>query len=396
MNPMKVDLEAEYSRKRNEDLLAIVHSQFFRPDAQKLARELLLNRGISEDTINQWRDPDTEFIAPFWSSGMSDLKLRRMLKRHRRLNRISFYLIIIIFVILGLSSDLSLSEKSSGWQILLNFIGAFSGFAIRLLWLRLILLSLLWRAPLRILLFRPFTFPESRKRIRCFTKHYLRYLGHTYTISDTEVKPKRAFLESLQFLLPFLLALDLFPGLSEIISSATDPVKVLYNTGVVFLILTLLTGWLFPLFLPFFNVHSDEDISRLKDFISRRRARNIAWVLSWDKLFKISCTPETWKHTVQHLINSAQLIVVDLSNIGEGLKWELDELRFYGATDKVVFVAHSDSFDSALSFLKSYELSELSGGLFVYGNDGVATRHKELNDKLISIAVRSSTDNRSL
>jgi hypothetical protein len=314
------------------------------------------------------------------------------------LHKISFYLTIIIFIILGLGLYFSLAENSLSWQTLLHIIRLIGGSAIEILFLRLILLSLLWRAPLRILLFRPFTFPESRKRTRVFSKRYLRYLGHTFTISDTEIKPKWAFLEGLQVLLPFLLALCLFPALSlsEIISSATDPVKVLYNIGVVFLILTLLTGWLFPLFRPFFNVYSDEDISRLKDFISRRRARNIAWVLSWDKLFKISCTSETWKHTVQHLINSVQLIVVDLSNIGEGLKWELDELRFYGATDKVVFVAHSGSFDSALSFLKSYELPELSRGLFVYGDDGVATRHKELNDKLISIAVRFSTENRSL
>ena len=81
---MKLDLKLTYNRMSDDDLLAIVHSQAdFRPGAQDLARAILLKRGISEDAISEWRDPATELAAIPWSSGMSDLKLRRMLKRRR-------------------------------------------------------------------------------------------------------------------------------------------------------------------------------------------------------------------------------------------------------------------------------------------------------------------------
>ena len=134
----------------------------------------------------------------------------------------------------------------------------------------------------------------------------------------------------------------------------------------------------------------DEDISRLKDFMGRRAARNISWGLSWDKLFKITCTQETWKHTIQHLVNSSQLIVVDLSHIGEGLKWELNEVEFYGSIDKLVFIAHEDSLSVAKSFLESSNLYKSRQNIFVYGDSGLAIKHQELSSILASVAIRSS------
>ncbi|HXU35713.1 MAG TPA: hypothetical protein VN937_05075 [Blastocatellia bacterium] len=397
---MKIDLEYEYNHKDDDELLAIVHSQFFRPDAQVLARELLHERGISEDAISQWRDPLAEFTVTPWSGSPSDFELKERFKRHRRLNRISIYLVIIVSVTLGLLSALSSYGKSSSWPTLSRFTITFSQLAIILLGFRLYLWSRFWRRPLRILLFRPFAFPKSQKRIKHFTKHYLRYLGHTYTISDNVVKPRWAFLESYQFLLPILwvhryTVYVLLPILliNRFQVSFLETSFIATVAIAIFLFLLSLTGWTYPLCRHFFQVRWDEDILRLKEFIGNRQARNIAWVLSWDKLFKISCTPETWKHTVQHFINSAQLIVVDLSNTGEGLEWELGELCFYGAINKAVFIAHCDSRDYALAVLKTHGLSESARRLFVYGDDGMAKNHEELCETIVSVVDRTATAN---
>ena len=121
----------------------------------------------------------------------------------------------------------------------------------------------------------------------------------------------------------------------------------------------------------------------------------MAWVFSWDKLFKVSCAPETWRHTVQHLINSTQLIVVDLSHVSEGLKWELDEVQFYGATDKLVFVSYEESFNEARSFIESYGISECHKKIFMYGNNGFAARHEELSAMLASVASTRAAANNS-
>ena len=81
---------------------------------------------------------------------------------------------------------------------------------------------------------------------------------------------------------------------------------------------------------------------------------NVIWhgLFSPRKLFRVSCTLETWRRTVQHLINSTQLIIVDLSYTNEGLKWELNEIMFYGATNKVIFVAYEDRLGQSDHFWK--------------------------------------------
>jgi hypothetical protein len=284
------DLESIYRRITNNNvLLAVVHSQSYRSDAQELARKLLLERGLSEDAINQWRDPNAEVADPPWSRG--------------------------------------------------------------------------GRTPLRILFLRPFDFPRSRKPTRRFVKHYLRHLGHTYTLSDTEIKPRRELPDILKFLLVVL-------GQS---------------------------GWL-VFFHPrsSFNVSYDEDIPRLMRFVSRKVSRNIVGIFTRDNLFRVSCAPETWKHAVQYLINSLDLIVIDLSNAGKGLEWELEELRFYGAMGKVVFVARYERITLAQLFLESCGLSEPNRELFDYGENGLSTRHEELVAALAAAASWSTTSHETL
>lgn len=353
---MPTDLESKYMRMDDEDLLAIIHSQDFRPDARELAKALLIRRQTPVETIDQWRDPTAKFADPPWAGGRSASQMRQMFKRRRLLDR------LIIWSPLGLGAYSLLRSPD-----LLFFISFFISFWWYYLWYLTVLRPLLycifyWRYPLQILLLRPFAFSHSRKLTRRFARNYLRYLGHTYTLSDSEVKPRLAFLETLQFFLPFIVSV-----------------------------------WMYWIFRPYFKVNSDNDVRRLKEFISRRFARNMAWVLSWDKLFKISCTAHTWKRTVQHLINGAQLIVVDLSDGGEGLKWELNEVQFYRAAGKVVFVCHEDRLDTARMFLGSHGL--LVGSeevVFAYDNKGVAHRREELIVKLASVAASSAAVNNSL
>lgn len=285
MKSVKSELESRYRLMVDGELLAIVHSQSYRPDAQELAKGLLLERGLSEEAISQWRDPNAELANLSWSRN--------------------------------------------------------------------------GRTPLRILLLRPFDFPGSRKPIRGFVKYYLRHLGHIYTLSDTEVKPRR----DLPDIIKFPLALLVF-------------------------------GWV-VFFHPrsSFRVRYDEDIPRLMRFISRTVTRNIVGIFTQGNLFQVSCTPETWKHTVQYLINGADLVVIDVSNDGEGLRWELEELQFYVSMGKVVFVARYDRIGLARPFLESCELSEHDRKLFVYGANGLATSHEELNAALASASAWSATSN---
>lgn len=398
MRPMLSDLKSTYSRMVDEDLLVIVHSQMsFRPGAQDLAKEILLQRGISANDINKWRHPDAGFPIRSWSRGKSNLQLRRMFKRRRRLDKITFYLLMIINLpLLGISLYIALFNSLASWQIRLEALFSFFNIFVVLLWFRILLQNLSLRAPLRILLLRPFMFPDSRSRIRRFAKHYLRYLGHTYTVSDTEVKQRWALLESLQSLLPILLLISVGRSiLSNIVPDTHDSIVFVIDVIEILMIDILLTGWVYLLFRSSFDIRCDAEVSRFKDFMSRKRARNIAWALSWDKLFKVTCTAQTWKYTVQQLINSSQLIIVDLSRVGENMIWELGELQFYNAVGKVVAIAHEKSAYRARSFLTSGGLVGFNGEVFVYKDSGLAASHEQLMARLTTVATSSLATNRS-
>lgn len=394
---MLSDLRLTYSYMADEDLLAIVHSHMsFQPGAQDLARVILLQRGLSAKTINEWRHPDAEFLIRSWLSGKSVVQLRQMLKRRRRLDKITFYLLMIVnVVLLGIFLYLTLFNNLANWKIRREILLGFCRGIVFFLWLRIIIQSLSFRTPMRILFLRPFMFSDSRRRTRRFAKHYLRYWGHTYTMSDTEIKQRWAIFESLQTLTPILLAIligrELF---SDVIPKTHEGGKFVFDILGLLLFDLISTGWLYLFFRPSFNIRCDADVSRFKDFMGRKRARNIAWALSWDKLFKITCTPQTWKYTVQQLINSSQLVIVDLSRVGENMMWELEELRFYNAINKVVFMAHEESAHSARTYLASSGPDGFNGELFVYKENGLVARHEQLIDMLTSIAAFSLTAKR--
>jgi hypothetical protein len=270
---MKSDLELRYRNMSDDDLLAVIHSPSFRSEAQALARELLLDRGLSESAMGQWRDPNAAFAEPLY---LDD-------------------------------------------------------------------------TPLRILFLRPFGLRDSGDLARSFVRRYLNCIGHTYTLSDTEIKPWQELPHIFKFLLLVIGA----------------PWLILWHPR------------------SSFNVQYHEDIPRFLDYMSRRVARMIVWMLP-DKIFKVTCTQETWKRVVQYLINRVNLVVVDLSHSGEGLKWELEELLFYNAIDKTVFVARESSINFASLFLKSCGLSIQERRLFAYMDDGLATRHEDLKAALAS------------
>lgn len=289
MEVSESQLQSRYERIRDNNVLnAIAHSHSYRPVARQLARKLLLERGLSEEAISQWRDPRAKLFKRSLASG--------------------------------------------------------------------------GHTPSRILLLRPFDFHQSRRPTRCFIQRYLSHLGHTYTLSDTEIKPRREVPELISFICAALLL--------------------------------MLTGQFVRFSIPrfAFNVFFDEDIRRLLDFVSKKK---IALRFSSVKLCHVICTSEAWLHTVQYLINSMDLIVFDLSRVGDGLKQELVELGFYNAMNKVVFVARDNTISSAQPFFDTYGLSKPNKELFAYGNDGSVTRHEEIKAALAS-AVRSSVKSNKL
>src|SRR6185369_7102133 len=193
---MPTNLESSFMRKDDDELLAIAHSEDYRPEAQRLAKAVLLRRRSPPGKVEEWRDPTAEFTAKPWAYGKSASALRQMSKRRRFVTRLIFWLFITLssFGIYKARRTLDLGGAFFliFWCLPLWY----------LCFIRPLLHSILfWRTPLQILLLRPVEFPKSQQRTRRFAREYLRYLGHTYTLSDPEVKPRPLFLESVQVVL---------------------------------------------------------------------------------------------------------------------------------------------------------------------------------------------------
>lgn len=348
---MKSDLELLYNKKSDDELILIVNSPLsYRAEALETAQRLLAERGVSEDTINAWRDPSAEFVVSAWHRNLTESALKRKFILRRLLYIVPLWLFLAYWTVMVLN------DRNFSFAVVfiipINYLC--------LAFFRSLFFGIFFGAPLRILLLRPFMFSQNRKQLRYFGKNYLRYLGHTYTIADSEIKSRRSFFEVFSYF-------------------SITPMLILFARYVK----------------PNFNVRYYEDIPKLKVFLSRRIARNIAWALSWDKLFKISCTAESWKFTVQNLINSAQVVIIDLSNIGEGLKWETEELSFYNSLGKLLIITHKDRLARAQDFVKLSVLSGYNNEIFAYDDKGILINPENFTLALASAANWSFTADQS-
>jgi hypothetical protein len=208
-----------------------------------------------------------------------------------------------------------------------------------------------WRDPDRILLLRPFGQRRVSRALKRLNRRSLGYRGFTFTLSDKHLKNS------------FVVYL-----LAHIPMDLGSVAAVLYRP-------------LFRRMHRFVLIRKPSDLAILRLRLrSRWRLTKLwqSWLGSTDRIIKFRSTDSLWKDCIGILLDSCQVIVVDLSHAGSGTVWELQELVRRGYLDKCVFLVQNGDERAAGTLLAANGVRGESGP----GEGPIVHRYSQSNGRL--------------
>lgn len=153
---------------------------------------------------------------------------------------------------------------------------------------------LAWRTPARILVLRRFGRRDLSRSLRRVIGRDVAGFGHVYTLGDPHIRV-RWFVR--------------FP---------------------------LLVGQVAFLTFRHRRVRSAYGVRRLLHYTHRTTRRNLNWYMSQRKIWPLRCSDEVWRQCVEALASDADVILIDVSDISDHLRWELALCRDRELLDRVV------------------------------------------------------------
>ncbi|HEX2872904.1 MAG TPA: hypothetical protein VHP33_16695 [Polyangiaceae bacterium] len=156
--------------------------------------------------------------------------------------------------------------------------------------------AMLWKHPRRIVLLRPFQRPASSRALLDLASNVFAHYGHTYTLSDTNIR------------LPW------------------------------FVRMPVLLGQLRTMLLSLPVVDSTQALQRFEFQLTRRVSRNIGWLLSPHHVFAVRSNADYWTASVDCLLNGADLVVLDLTDLKAGVVAEFDRCLQLGLGERMLLV----------------------------------------------------------
>jgi hypothetical protein len=174
-------------------------------------------------------------------------------------------------------------------------------------------IRLFWPNPDRILLLRPFGQGPVSRAMKRFNRKHLAWHGFTFTLADKYLKHS---------LTAYALA------------------HVPLDLGS---LVTMLYRPLFRRMHRFVFVTKPRDLA-LVQFRLRSRWRLGAFWQSWlglsDRINKFRSRNELWQDCISVLLDECQVIIVDLSHVGAGTTWEVEQIFQRGYQYKALFLLH--------------------------------------------------------
>lgn len=164
-----------------------------------------------------------------------------------------------------------------------------------------LLIAITWRNPPRFLLLRPFNRKRYTGVLRSIVRAEVAPFGHTYSLADAHLKT------------PWYVKFPAFLGQFALFSFRFPTIREPLNLDV------------------------------LRHVIRRRVSRNLNWCVSFGKIFPISCLDVGWKGCVSGLLGDVDVILLELSELREGLIWELRACRRLGVANRMIAMVHAES-----------------------------------------------------
>ena len=327
----------------------IWHSTDYTTTAREHAHDILLARGFSEESIAAWRDDRLLHVVPLSTGGRTERQILRAEHGRLWLYRSTVTLLVASLLLFALGEslqDLASTEDALVTATVVSLLGAV--LATNALCLHLIIHGLLWLRPARILVLRPFHSPAT-SGLRALVKRHVRCFGHIYTLHDELFRPSGG---------------------------------------------TWWMHWSQVLVAFRHTVRNEYDVIALQQAVGKRFLRNLNWAVSLERVFAVVTSDEWWQRTVQALIHSSDVIIVDLSERRGALEWELNELSQYKLRHRSIVIAasHGNTLSSAgTTFLESDGGHDIT--VFYYdGISGVMPNVEDFRDAIAACIARGSLE----
>ncbi|WP_156945360.1 hypothetical protein [Hyphomonas johnsonii] len=168
---------------------------------------------------------------------------------------------------------------------------------------------------------RPFDDRKLSVPLKRFLRKYLGFRAHTYTLADKGIKANTAM------------------SIGSVLSPFVGIISVLLGGALAAgaLFLAMVSPWIrqslrvLKLGAPSAFVHVDKQLEKSV-------VRSAQQTFSGGTPFNIKCPHNGWRPCVQYLAHKSDVIVIDLSNIGPSVGWELGYIKARDLLGKCVFV----------------------------------------------------------
>lgn len=303
----------------------------------------LQRRGHSLDAVANWVAPPHQFSVPAPAGRVDDGGVLRFFMGLFRLALMVLAPIIVILVAFAFGSNLMRQiepERASFFtdrrdeQVVYLLVAT-------LLYVALVVIGALIasRRPARVVLLRPFGERSMTRALKKVVKRQFDGLEPVITLSDRHYKPN-----------PLLWLGLLFSGV----------------TGLGHLLLA-------PFFRPSYRIASVKNSSSFLRFA--RRISGTFWphvrtLLSRGQALNVRSSDHWWRRCVDLLLNSCNLIVMDVSKVSTGSTWEIHQIARRSLAPRTVFIVQEEYLAESRRILDELVSAGPSPTLHVFARDG--------------------------
>ena len=211
---------------------------------------------------------------------------------------------------------------------------------------------------LRTLFLRPFDYDQVAPPLRAAVATKFGCLGSVFTLSDRNYRPAFVMEVLYTFSFPYF-------------------VMVYYFFGPI-LRLSIRLGYV-----------RDQD-----SFLSLSKRVDSSWRLAFyatvsgGQALNIRSTDEWWQKLIGKLLNSCDVIVMDVTKIGSGSSWEIDQLNKLKALDRCVFIELIGNRSTAGEKLKDLLNLEVEPFVHLYGSRGTFFQDDRMTEAINAAVLR--------
>ncbi|MGH6768053.1 MAG: hypothetical protein ACRECO_03415 [Xanthobacteraceae bacterium] len=313
-----------------------------RQQAKDIIRDELKARGYSQQALDAWAPAPADVTVPPSVEGPLSRRHHERLIRFRT-RYFHFYRVAVLAWVLFIAGTIIITTIQHGWSSLrqIDLKAVMSAITVPMLLLAGLAALMFRNRAMRILLLRPFGEKRMTAALKRFVRKNIGRAGNVFTLSDRNYKPNifitilwRLPLEGFDTLI--LMIVGPFMGSTKRIAS----------------------------------VKRERKFRKLERHLLRKYSPSFWSFAGGNQAFNIRSSDPWWQMCIHMLMQSCEVIVIDLSKVKEGTAWELNQLHAKGVLDKCVFVVGERDVGDVEPVLERYFPGETQPTVYVYGDNG--------------------------